>query len=207
MFAQVFHLSKHENPDAETMNIKKYILYSATSLLIAPCLSSCLGNDDKSYDYTDWINLNQTYYTRMEDTVGANQKKVFEKIVPVWAPGPGVSVLAQWHNDRSLTAGNLVPMDNSTVDVIYEVRYVNGVLLDSSYKNTTYGDSIYRCKPSDNIVGFWTMLTNMHVGDSVTCIIPNEAAYGASGSSVMPYSTLIYNMKLKSIYKYEMANQ
>ena len=186
------------------MNIRKYISLAALALMAAPLLTSCLGGDDNSYDYTDWINQNETYITRMQDTVGADGRKVFEKITPVWAPG--VSVLAQWHNDRALTAGNLVPMDNSTVDVIYEVRYVNGALLDSSYSNTTYGDSIYRCKPSDNIVGFWTMLTNMHVGDSVTCVIPTNAAYGASSTSVMPYSTLIYPMKLKSIYKYEIGS-
>lgn len=184
------------------MNIRKYILYAASALLAAPWLTSCLGDNDNSYNYTDWINRNETYLTRMQDTVGTDGKKVFEKVTPVWAPG--VYVLAQWHNDRTLTSGNLVPMDNSTVDVIYEVRYVNGVLLDSSYKNYNYGDSVYRCKPSDNIVGFWTMLTNMHVGDSVTCIIPSNAAYGASSTTVIPYSALIYHMKLKSIYKYEL---
>ncbi len=171
------------------------------ALMAVPFITSCLSDDNKSFDYTDWMNTNATYFTRMQDTIGANGQKVYESIKPVWAPDE--TVLARWHNDRSLTAGNLVPMDNSTVDVIYEVRYVNGVLLDSSYAQTANGDSIYRCKPSDNIVGFWAMLTNMHVGDSVTCVIPSSAAYGASGSSVMPYSTLIYHMKLKSIYKYE----
>ncbi|MDE5846117.1 MAG: FKBP-type peptidyl-prolyl cis-trans isomerase [Muribaculaceae bacterium] len=118
-----------------------------------------------------------------------------------------MSILAQWHNDRSLTAGNLVPMDNSTVDIIYEGKYYNGVTFDSSFSQTTYGDSIYRCKPTDMISGFWAMLTNMHVGDSVTCVIPSSAGYGASSSSLMPYSTLVFNIKLKSIYKYEMANK
>ena len=98
-------------------------------------------------------------------------------------------------------------MDNSTVDVIYECKYVNGTVLDTSYRNTTYGDSIYRCKPSDNIVGFWAMLTNMHVGDSVTCVIPMNAAYGVSSTSVMPYSTLVYNMKLKAIHSYELPSK
>ena len=187
------------------MKISRYILTAASALMMAASLTSCLNDDDKSYDYTEWINLNETYLTRMTDTVGADGNKVFEKIKPVWAPD--VYILATWHNDRSLTAGNLVPMDNSTVDVVYEVRYVNGNLLDSSYSRTTYGDSVYRCKPSDNIVGFWSMLTNMHVGDSVTCIIPPDAGYGQStNSSVMPYSALIYHMKLKSIYKYEMPN-
>ncbi len=185
------------------MNLQKYILHAAAALLIAPCVTSCLGNDDDSYDYTAWKNDNEAYFTRMEDTVGSDGKKVFEKITPVWAPG--VSILAQWHNDRSLTASNLVPMDNSTVKVVYDCYYVDGNILDASWR--TNADSLYTCKPSDNIVGFWTMLTNMHVGDSVTCVIPTNAAYGASGSGTRPYSTLIYHMKLKAISAYEVSGK
>lgn len=190
------------------MNLKKYLLFVAISLMFATSLTSCLGNDDNSYDYTSWINQNESYFTRMQDTIGADGKKVFETITPVWVPG--VSILAQWHNDRSLTASNLVPMDNSTVKVQYVVNYVNGVTLDSSswsHSGSSWdlSDSTYICKPSDNIVGFWAMLTNMHVGDSVTCVIPMNAAYGASSTSVMPYSTLIYHMKLKAITAFEVS--
>ena len=181
------------------MNISKYILYALLALMLAPLLTSCLGDDDKSFDYTAWRNENESYITRMEDTIGSDGNKVFEKITPLWAPG--VTILAQWHNDRSLTSSTLKPMDNSTVDVVYDCYYVNGVRLDASW--LLHSDSIYTCKPSDNIVGFWTMLTNMHVGDSVTCVIPMNAAYGASSSSVIPYSTLIYHMKLKAIKAYE----
>lgn len=182
------------------MKIKKYLSLAGVALLTAPILSSCLGDNDNTTDYKDWINQNETYLLRMEDTT-FNGKKVFTKISPVWAPS--IYVLAQWHNDTTLTASNLIPMDNSTVDVIYQCEYVNGVVLDSSYKNTTYGDSIYRCKPNENISGFWTMLTNMHVGDSVTCVIPTGAAYSNTSSTVIPYSTLVYHMKLKAIHAYE----
>lgn len=186
------------------MNITRYIIPSILSVAMAVGLSSCLGDDDNSYDYKEWINQNETYLTRMADTVGADGKKVFEKIVPEWAPG--VYILAQWHNDRSLTASNLVPMDNSTVDIKYDGCYYNGSMFDSSYSRTTPADSIYRCRPCDMISGFWTMLTNMHVGDSVTCVIPSNAGYGTSSTSIMPYSTLVFHIKLKSIYKYEMPN-
>lgn len=183
----------------------KYLIRSILSFVAVAGLSSCLGNDDDdSFDYEAWRNKNETYLAEKEAETGADGRKLFERVTPVWAPG--VYVLAQWHNDRSLTAGNLIPMDNSTVDVVYDCSYIDGTVLDSSAKLTANGDSIYRCKPSDNIVGFWTMLTNMHVGDSVTCVIPTAAAYGASSSSVIPYSTLIYHMKLKAIHRYEMAN-
>lgn len=186
------------------MNIKN-IIPAAAAVLFSLGLTSCLGDDSNTFDYTSWINENETFLAEKEAAVDASGNKLFQKIVPAWCPG--VYILTQWHNDRSKTESNLVPMDNSTVDVIYECKYVNGTLLDSSYKNTTYGDSIYRCRPSDNIVGFWAMLTNMHVGDSVTCVIPMNAAYGVSSTSVMPYSTLVYNMKLKAIHSYEVPSK
>ncbi len=182
------------------MNLQKYIVFLALALIGSSSLSSCLGDDDDTYDYSEWISSNENYLSEKEAETDADGNKLYEKIVPSWCPG--VYVLATWHNDRSKTEGNLVPMDNSTVDVIYECSYIDGTMIDKSYNNTTYGDSIYRCKPSDNIVGFWTMLTNMHVGDSVTCVIPTNAGYGTTGS-VLPYSTLIYHMKLKSIHAYE----
>lgn len=184
------------------MNFKRYIIPSLLSVAMAAGLSSCLGDDDDTYDYKAWMNQNESYFTRMQDTIGADGKKVYEKITPVWAPG--VSILAKWHNDRSLTASNLVPMDNSTVEIKYEGRYYNGVRFDSSYSKP---DSVTLFKPTDLIVGFHTMLTNMHVGDSVTCVIPSDAGYGASSSGIMPYSTLIFDIKLKSIYKYEVPNK
>ena len=85
------------------------------ALLFVPSLSSCLGDDDKSFDYKAWRNKNEDYFLRMTDTV-AGGKNFYEKITPDWAPG--VYILAHWHNDRSLTAANLKPMDNSTVDVV-----------------------------------------------------------------------------------------
>lgn len=180
------------------MNFKRYIIPSILSIVAGAGLTSCLGGDDNSYDYEEWINENESYFTRMTDTIGADGKKVFEKLTPVWAPS--VSILARWHNDRSLTASNLVPMDNSTVDIVYQGSYCNGVVFDSSYYEA---DSIRSFQPCSLIAGFWTMLTNMHVGDSVTCVIPQNAGYGASSTSIMPYSTLVFNIKLKAIKKYE----
>lgn len=184
------------------MKIKKYILAPALTLVLSPGLTSCLNDDDdSSFDVEAWKFKNETYLTQVEDSVDAVGNKLYKKIEPIWAPG--AYVLAKWHNDTTLTAANLKPMDNSTVDVDYQVYYVDGTMLDTS---TTKPLGFYRCRPSDNIVGFWSMLTNMHEGDSVTCVIPTTSAYGTVSSSVIPYSTLIYHMKLRSIYKYELPN-
>ncbi len=81
---------------------------------------------------------------------------------------------------------------------------IEGKSLGNSYSTTTYGDSIYQSRPNNNIVGMWAALTSMHVGDSVTMVIPAKSGYGASAvGSIKPYSALIYHVKMKSIPAYD----
>lgn len=181
--------------------IKHYTPIVSLIALIAPLFSSCL-KDKEEEDYSAWRQENIDFVAKAEaETVDG--KKVYEKIVPSWAPGE--FVLIKWHNDRALTANNLSPLDNSLVDIKYEMKNINGDDWGDSYSSTTYGDSIYQSRPCNNIVGMWAALTQMHVGDSVTLIIPASAAYGAAARSpILPYSALIYNVKLKKIKAYEL---
>ena len=45
----------------------------------------------------------------------------------------------------------------------------------------------------------------MHVGDSCTVIIPYQQAYGSTKRSdvLIPYSSLMFDVKLVNIYKYK----
>lgn len=182
--------------------MKKTFLYASLIVLLASILSSCLGDND--VDYTEWKKQNDAYYLQCMDSI-KDGKRVYEQIIPSWAPS--TSVLVKWHNDRSLTAKELSPLDNSTVYVKYALETIDGTKIQNSYSSTTYGDSIYRTQPSQNIIGFWAALTNMHVGDSVTMVIPASAGYGSSASgSIKPYSTLIYHVKLKSIPAFEIPS-
>lgn len=178
---------------------RSLFIKSAAAVFAMTAITSCLGNDD--VDYTDWEKRNTAYIDSCSSVI-ENNNKVYQTISPVWSPS--VAVLMKWHNNRSLTQSRLKPLDNSTVYVKYEVEDIEGTMIDNSYSSTTYGDSIYRTRPSNNIVGFWTALTNMHIGDSVTCIIPWQAAYGEKGSGkIKPFSTLIYRLKLVDIPAYE----
>ena len=135
---------------------------------------------------------------------GAHRKRreSLHKVVPEWAPND--FVLIKWHNDRSLTEKNLKPLSNSTVNIKYEMEDINGKYLGDSYSMTQYGDSIYQSMPNENIIGMWVAMTSLHVGDSVTLVIPAGSAYGsASRSPIEPFSTLIYHMKMKGVPKYE----
>lgn len=180
--------------------MKKILAAAAAVLLLLP---SCLGDDNTTdlNEYEEWRVENLDYLTKAaaETTDG---KLKYEKIVPDWCTGN--YILMQWHNDRSLTANNLRPLSNSWVDVKYQVTDINGNVMDSSYSNKTPADSIFRMQPNGTVLGFWTAVTNMHVGDSVTAILPYDTGYGAYGSgSIQPYSTLIFGIKLVDIVRYE----
>lgn len=167
-------------------------------------LSACLKNDE--VDYTDWEAAN-TRYVAEHEAMTVDGQPVYTKLVPSWAPA--AFTLVKWENDRSKTANNLKPMDNSLVRVQYALDDINGNRIADSYSATaSYGDSIYQTRPLDNILGFWHTLTEMREGDEVTCIIPANAGYGNVQNGVIPpYSTLVYRIKLVSIPRYEVPSK
>ena len=174
-----------------TIKNKKWIL-AVTAAAMLP-LVSCLKSEVD--DYETWRQTNDAY-------ISAIDQNEYEKIVPDWAPQN--SVFIKWHNDRSLTAGNLVPMSTSTIEMKYELEDINGTKLENSY---SLKDSVYTSKPNQNILGMWIALTNMHVGDSVTMIVPYPSAYGSEmRANMKPYTNLIYHAKLKAIKAFEKPN-
>lgn len=164
-------------------------------------LTSCLGEDGKT-DYTQWRSDNEKYVADAETKRLEDGSLQYTRLTPLWSTS-GWSLI-QWHNDRSLTSQYLTPRDNSLVDVKYELRDIEGNVLDSSYSRHVPADSIYRTRPNSTVVGFWSALTSMHIGDSVTVVVPWTAGYGATASgSVKPYSTLIFDLKLVNIVAYD----
>jgi peptidyl-prolyl cis-trans isomerase len=185
-----------------TSPIRKILLTPLLLAMLALC--SCHLGDDNDDQYRDWRQKNIQYVDDML-ALKENGQPVYTKVVPDWATGD--FVLMKWHNDRALTEKNLVPLYNSTVRVKYHVSTIEAAV-DSSYNQTQYGDSLYQCQPVNTIPGFAIALTNMHVGDSCTVIIPYYLAYDnmASTNIKKPYSTLIYRLKLVSIPAYEIPN-
>lgn len=161
--------------------------------LVTILLPGCIKSE--SDDYETWRATNDAY------TAAINLNE-YEKVAPDWAPLNPVYI--KWHNDRSKTADNLVPMSTSTVVTKYELEDINGTKIENSYARQ---DSAYVSKPNGNIIGMWIALTTMHVGDSVTLIVPYQSGYGAELKSGMrPYTNLIFHMKLKEIKAFEKPN-
>lgn len=183
-----------------TKTLTTAILLTGTLLTLTSCLK------DNEVDYNEWEQANTRYITE-HAAMTEQGRPVYTRLAPAWAPE--AFTLVKWENDRSLTANNLQPMDNSLVRVQYALDDIYGNRLSDSYSMTaSYGDSIYQCRPNDNIVGFWHTLTEMRVGDEVTCIIPAVAGYGnVQNGSIPPYSTLVYKIKLVSIPRYEVPSK
>ena len=166
--------------------------FAAATLFLLP---SCL-KDDPEVTYADWRAENEEYIEKAE------KSGKFTKITPVWDKTS--FVLMDWIR-RGNDPNKIKPLDNSTVDVVYLLTNINGDTIDSSYKQTaSYGDSIYRVTPNKTCTGFRIALTNMNIGDSVEAVMPYYAGYGAYGSgSVLPFSTLIFQIKLVDIVALE----
>lgn len=160
--------------------------------LLASSLSSCLHGDADEYE--EWRLTNDAYIAALDTTQ-------YHLVSPAWAPQN--SVYIKWHNDRRLTASNLVAISTSTVDIKYELEDINGTKLGNSY-SVASGDSVYRSTPNQNILGMWIAMTTMHVGDSATLVIPYPSGYGQQiTGTIKPYSNLIYHVKIKAVKAFE----
>ena len=176
--------------------------YAAAAVMLA-ALGAC--NDNKN-DITEtdeaWRQLNDTYVADLDKRILAGHETEFLKLSAEWAPFQ--SVYVKWHNDRALTQGNLSPLETSTVNIKYEFENIKGEALGDSYAQTVNGDSIYQSRPNENIMGMWIAMLNMHVGDSVTMVIPYTSGYGSRQvGEIRPFSTLIYHVKMKGIPFYQ----
>lgn len=167
----------------------------------AMTLSSCLDDGDEE-EYAEWKETNDNWMLAREIETDEEGNLVYEKFVS--PTNPQGYVLMKWHNDRLLTQKNLKPLSNSTVDIKYKGRLITEEPFDSSYNRTTPADSIYRSVLNKNVEGFIIGITNMHVGDSATIIIPYTSGYGNTETgSIKPFSNLIFDVKLVDIPGYQ----
>lgn len=179
----------------------KKLIYAVLLAMLSPvALSSCLNDDDEPD--SEWRERNDNFLLEMAAKTDADGSPYFTKITPDW--NPKAYVLMRWHNDRSLTAKNISPISTSTVDVKYHLRNIDGEPKDSSYLRTSPADSIYRTRVNSNIEGWIIGIPQMHVGDSVTLIIPYQQGYGSTDRvDIKAYSTLIFDVKLAAVPGYE----
>lgn len=181
-----------------------FLLLPALSLVWTGCSEE--SEADIWDKYTDWREDNEAWLAQQARLETEDGKAYYERIVPTW--NPGVYILMHYHNDRQSTEQNLVPQETSTVTVKYRGKlYNNDIPFDSSYNNVSsiYGDSVYVTSVNSVIDGWQIALQYMHVGDSVTVLIPYNVGYGSStaNEAIPPYSALEFDIKLVDIPYYQ----
>lgn len=173
------------------------VLLPGLILLFPGVMSSCIDDDDE--DYSTWKADNDKYVEQMASLTNPDGSLYFEKVTPDWSTG--TTVLMHWYNDRQANPEKIKPLFNSWTKVKYRVTLYDGTPVDSSYLKK---DSVYVSRPGSNIVGWQIAVMNMHPGDSCRVVMPAASAYGKNkNGAVLPYSALVYDLKLVGITAYE----
>ena len=157
-------------------------------LAVVACNSD--GDDDDSKDYWSkyrkWREENTEWFKVKRDSLAADGTQYFQTVSPAW--NPSAQILIHYHNDRSLTQGNLSPYLTSTAAVRYIGRLCTGEPFDSSYLLTANGPAIALLSPQNSVQGMAIALMDMRVGDTCTVVMPYELAYGGQmKGSILPY--------------------
>ncbi len=185
--------------------MKKLLPILTTALIIAFALPAC-GDDNNGYnieDYAEWDKINQAWLQEMKGRKNPDGTPYYTTLVPNWSPG--AYVLIHYFNDRAETEGNLSPLYNSTVDVIYKGYNCKDEPFDSSTTVTQYGyPGVQRFQCNGTIQGWSIAMMDMRVGDTAEIVVPYQVGYGVSGmGNIAPFSNLRFNVRLHDIYRYE----
>ncbi|MCM1320186.1 MAG: FKBP-type peptidyl-prolyl cis-trans isomerase [Muribaculaceae bacterium] len=177
--------------------------FKILSLCAIVALSSCsLERDEPSDPNSEWRKLNDEWIEAKAQEKDAVGNDVYQKVTAPWDPNG--YVLIQWHNDRAETASKLSPISTSTVDLRYEVTNIEGTLLDSSKKNVSPAPGVYRSVLNKNINGWILGISQMHIGDTCTILIPYNMGYGSVAyGGAKAYSNLVFNIRLVDIPGFE----
>lgn len=180
--------------------MKKLIFTFIFVIGLSTIIASC-GDDGNSWtEYSEWRNDNINWYLQQKDLKNPNGTPYYSELNPAWYTNSGV--LIHYFNDRRQTAGNLSPLLTSQVSVKYRGELYNGVVFDSTA--ATGADTVRTFPLTGVVVGWKVALCDMHVGDSCDVILPYTMAYGAQGNtSISPYSSLKFSIKLVDIPAYE----
>lgn len=180
-------------------NIKSVLLCMLASVLMISCIK-----DEDSEDYSSWREANEAYFKSMRDSIDPKTGEKLYREVQCLAY-PQYYVLFR-ETEAGPAENTLKPLYTSTVKVSYTGHLYNtdtdfdeGTLTLILNKGFYVGNTLFSV-----IQGWPWAIMEMTVGEKAEVIIPWQLAYGSTGSgSILPYSTLIFNMTLDQIVKYE----
>ncbi|MDR1516887.1 MAG: FKBP-type peptidyl-prolyl cis-trans isomerase [Dysgonamonadaceae bacterium] len=180
-----------------------------TNQFLAGLIGS-LKNGKLAIEKTDANELVQTAATAAQEAAQKKQEEELkvqykdsiaasEAFLAENAKRPGVTVTESGLQYEILKKGNgPIPTDTDQVEVDYHGTLLNGTVFDSSVKSgqpATFGVT--------QVIKGWTeALKLMPVGSKWKLYIPYDLAYGTQdGGLIKPFSTLVFEVELKSIVK------
>jgi len=210
--------------------MKKVFLYITLLLLPALILTACEDNtaDENSNEYDNWQSRNSTFFT---DTLAAAKLGVAQakeqygeewaahtpwRLYPSYAkaePTSATDTICVRIVENGAGSGYPYYTDSVKVNFIAKliptVQHPEGLIFAYSglYNTEEAVFSPSLCVPSglavsNTIEGLSTALQRMRIGDRWRVFIPQQLAYGSSTITSIPaYSTLIYDVQLKSFYR------
>ena len=152
-------------------------------------------------------NYIQNYYSKKQEIENKEKygKNIDEgkKAIEDFAKQDGVITTKSGLAYRYTTKGTgKSPVDGDKVKVTYRGTLIDGTEFDKSEEPIEFG--------VNQVIPGWTeLLKLMKEGDQVTAYIPYDLAYGAngSGSSIEPFSTLIFDVTLLKVIPAEKASE
>lgn len=198
--------------------MNKHLLYILSMLAALFCFTACDETEEAS-EYDNWQVRNQQYVDSIaalakdgtdgwKRVVAYNLNDSIENLVQnsnhyvymkKLESGAGTDSVHFNDSVRVHYLGRLIPTDN----------YPEGYVFDKSYAGRTLNEATdvpAIMMVRDNVVGFATATMEMVEGDRCKIVIPYYLGYGtqkSASSSILPYSALIFDVKLARIYRYQ----
>ena len=195
--------------------MNKKILFALSFVFALIGFSSCSENKEEN-EYENWQAKNDHFIDsicsearlgrdgwtmirayNLSDSIVQNDKNSYYIYVQKLVEGDGVGHPEFRDSVRVHYSGHLLPSRS----------YASGYLFEKSYSSTELNETTDVPKlfgVNGLIVGFSTAVMHMVEGDRWKVVIPYYLGYGSSASGKIPgYSTLIYEMELAKIYKYQ----
>lgn len=175
------------------MIFKSAIIKVLTCSFFVAFGSSCISDNISEY-YADWKVKNDSYLTNMKDSSGYVLYNI-----PASRGGSSFYYKITSPGDESGTS----PLGTDYVTVNYRGKLITNYIFDETYTgNNPASDTTatpFTFYASGLIRGWTENLIQMKAGEVRRIVIPYELGYGAMGyGSILPYSTLVFDIQLKS---------
>lgn len=207
------------------MQITRKFILGVLSLVLALGITSCTEKEEVG-EYDNWQSRNTVYVDSIAKVCDRNADGNWERIcafnldATAEAAAPNNQHYVYVHKMEK-GSGDYCPQYNDSIRAHYMGRLIpsashsDGYIFDKSYSTYTFnektdvpslfGVAANSIAGSGLIVGFSTALMHMKVGDHWLIYIPAYLGYGSkgSGNDIPAYSTLIFDVKLAKVYKYQ----